>query len=181
MSVARTHHTEDYTCMSNHHFKDKRLSLKAKGLLSLMLSLPDTWDYNIKGLATLSSDGETAVRSAVTELEDYGYVKRTPIRVNGRIADWEYDIYELPLVENPQVENPLQENKDNKILKNQILIDEIKTISKDIVQTPTYCDKIKPKKKNLYEQCIDLINDFTEDEILREYLVQFLKICLENF
>ena len=63
MSTVRVKHTEDYTVMSNYHFKEKSLSLKAKGLLSLMLSLPDYWDYSIAGLVTLSSDVETAVRS----------------------------------------------------------------------------------------------------------------------
>ena len=73
MSVARTHHTKDFTCMSNYHFKDRSISLKAKGLLSLMLSLPDTWDYSIAGLASLSNDGETSVRTTLKELEEHKY------------------------------------------------------------------------------------------------------------
>ena len=62
--------------MSNHHFKNKNLSLKAKGLLSLMLSLPDDWNYNMKGLATLSKDGIDSVRTAMKELENQGYVEK---------------------------------------------------------------------------------------------------------
>lgn len=131
MSVARTHHNKNYTCMSNVHFQDKNLSLKAKGLLSLMLSLPEEWNYSVKGLASLSSDGETAVRSAVKELEDFGYLERHEIRNNGRIVDWEYDIYEIPLVESPLLDLPIQENLvqeniDNKVHKNEVL-KEIKT------------------------------------------------------
>lgn len=96
MSVFRVHKTNNYTTMSNYHFKDKRLSLKAKGLLSIMLSLPDDWDYSAHGLATLSSDGETAVRNGLHELEEKGYLERTPIRNKGIFKDWQYDIYELP-------------------------------------------------------------------------------------
>lgn len=177
MSVVRVHHTKDYTCMSNYHFRDKELSLKAKGLLSLMLSLPDDWDYSVRGLATLSSDGEASVGTAIRELEEHGYVTRTQIKENGKIIDWEYDIYEIPHRENPQVEIPLLENQDNKILKQSNTKKLINTISKDIVDTTK---KSSTKKPNLYEKCVSKINDFTDDEILREYLIEFLKKCLEN-
>ena len=70
--VFRVNRTKDYTVMSNHHFKNKNLSLKAKGLLSLMLSLPDDWNYSIKGLVTLSKDGRDSVMAALKELESEG-------------------------------------------------------------------------------------------------------------
>lgn len=72
--VIRVERTKNFTVMSNHHFKNKELSLKAKGLLSLMLSLPDDWNYSMKGLATLSKDGIDSVRTAMKELENQGYV-----------------------------------------------------------------------------------------------------------
>lgn len=72
--IIRVERTKNFTVMSNHHFKNKNLSLKAKGLLSLMLSLPDDWNYNMKGLATLSKDGIDSVRTAMKELENQGYV-----------------------------------------------------------------------------------------------------------
>lgn len=68
--IIRVERTKNFTVMSNHHFKNKNLSLKAKGLLSLMLSLPDDWNYNMKGLATLSKDGIDSVRTAMKELEN---------------------------------------------------------------------------------------------------------------
>lgn len=74
--IIRVERTKNFTVMSNHHFKNKKLSLKAKGLLSLMLSLPDDWNYNMKGLATLSKDGIDSVRTAMKELENQGYVKK---------------------------------------------------------------------------------------------------------
>ena len=78
--VFRVERNKNFTVMSNHHFKNKDLSLKAKGLLSLMLSLPEDWNYNIQGLASLSRDGIDSVRSAIKELEHYGYVERNIIR-----------------------------------------------------------------------------------------------------
>ena len=74
--IIRVERTKNFTVMSNHHFKNKKLSLKAKGLLSLMLSLPDDWNYSMKGLATLSKDGIDSVRTAMKELETQGYVEK---------------------------------------------------------------------------------------------------------
>ena len=91
MSTFRVNKNVNYTVMSNHHLQDKRLSLKAKGLLSYMLSLPDDWDYSLKGLTTGCRDGIDSVRSAVHELEDCGYLCRSKVRdARGRIIDYNY-------------------------------------------------------------------------------------------
>ena len=111
MAVYRIHKDNNYTVMSNLHLRNKRMSWKAKGLLSTMLSLPEKWDYSIHGLETLASDKETATRTGLTELEQFGHLVRKPIKSNGKIIDWQYDIFEKPLVENPQVEKPLVENQ----------------------------------------------------------------------
>ncbi len=96
--VFRVERNKNFTVMANYHLKDKRLSLKAKGLLSVMLSLPDDWNYNMKGLARLSRDGLDSVRSTVNELERYGYVTRHRIRTEtGQLADTEYLVRERPL------------------------------------------------------------------------------------
>lgn len=102
MSVFRIHKTENYTVLSNYHFKEKNMSLKAKGLLSLMLSLPDTWQYSISGLAKLSKDGKDSVMSALAELEEFGYLHRERV-VNdkGQFSGVQYDIYEQPQPKNP--------------------------------------------------------------------------------
>ena len=85
---------KNFTVMSNHHFKNKDLSLKAKGLLSLMLSLPEDWNYNMQGLASLSRDGINSVRSAIKGLEYYGYVERNMIRNEyGLFTGTEYIIF----------------------------------------------------------------------------------------
>jgi hypothetical protein len=98
--IFRVERTKNFTVMSNHHFKNKNLTLKAKGLLSLMLSLPDDWNYNMQGLATLSRDGIDSVRSAIKELEHHGYVERHRLRNEyGFYGDTEYIIREVPLGE----------------------------------------------------------------------------------
>ena len=120
MAVFRVEKTKDYTIMSNHHLKDRRLSLKAKGLLSMMLSLPKEWDYTLKGLARISREGVDAIREAVRELEQAGYVVRSRTRnPKGQLANAEYVIYEHPMPasrsapkparEKPVLENPTQE------------------------------------------------------------------------
>lgn len=112
MAVIRVNKTKDFTVMSNAHFKEREMSLKAKGLLSLMLSLPDEWDYSIVGLATLSKDGDKGTRQALIELEKLGYVKRTPAKdEKGRFAGYDYDIFENPLEKSPLTEKRSTEKR----------------------------------------------------------------------
>lgn len=120
MAKFTIHKTKDYTVLSNYHFRDKGLSLKAKGLLSLMLSLPEDWDYSIEGLVRLSSDAKSSVGSGLKELEENKYLVRKPIRDKSKIIDWEYNIYEQGIenalltdfqeVDNQEVENLEVEN-----------------------------------------------------------------------
>lgn len=141
MSTFRVNKNVNYTVMSNHHLQDKRLSLKAKGLLSYMLSLPDDWDYSLKGLTIGCKDGIDSVRSAVHELEDGGYLCRSKVRDSrGRIIDYNYEVFELPqkeLIEKrpapvpnlpssenpmsgfPTLENPTQQNTNKQNTKRQ--------------------------------------------------------------
>ena len=114
MSVFRINKTNNYTVMSNHHFKEKKMSLKAKGLLSLMLSLPDDWDYSISGLATLSKDGKDSIMSALGELEKFGYLTRTRLtNEKGQFAGVEYNIFEIPQPKNPISEKPNSANENS--------------------------------------------------------------------
>jgi hypothetical protein len=114
MTVFRVHKNENYTVLSNYHFKEKEMSLKAKGLLSLMLSLPDTWDYSAAGLVKLSKDGKDSVNGALKELETFGYLKRSQaFNENGTFGGYNYEIYESPntdiKTETPTTEKPLAE------------------------------------------------------------------------
>ena len=132
MAIFRVEKSKNYTVMSNCHLRDKRLTLKAKGLLSQMLSLPDDWDYTLKGLSFINREKIDAIREAVKELETAGYIVRSRERdEKGRLRGADYVIYEtpqpasdLPTLENPTLdnptlekptlENPTQLNKDNK-------------------------------------------------------------------
>lgn len=107
MAVIRINKTADYTVMSNAHFKEKEMSLKAKGLLSMMLSLPDNWDYSISGLVALSKDGKDSVMNALNELEQFGYLLRTKkTDEKGRFAGYDYDIFEKPQTGKPNAGKP---------------------------------------------------------------------------
>lgn len=96
MPVFRVKKTKNYTVMSNKHLRDKHLSLKAKGLLSQILSLPDDWDYSIEGLAKLNDVGRDAIRSAIRELENAGYIERRKKKDEHGQFFVEYIIYEIP-------------------------------------------------------------------------------------
>lgn len=113
MTVFRVEKTKDFTVMSNHHLRNKTLSLKAKGLLSLMLSLPEDWDYTTKGLAQICKEGVDSISTALKELEKHGYLTRHRIRYkNGQLGDVEYTIHESPFDHNERGISPDQENPE---------------------------------------------------------------------
>lgn len=113
MSIIRVNKTKNYTVLSNHHFKEKAMSLKAKGLLSLMLSLPDDWNYSIAGLVSLSKDGKDSVMAALAELEKFGYLNRLrTTNSKGQFSGVEYNIYEEPQKEIPVAEKPNEDNEN---------------------------------------------------------------------
>lgn len=114
MPVFRVQKNENYTTMCNYHLRDKSLSLKAKGLLSMFLSLPDSWHYSVRGLVAISKENRSSIMSGLKELEAAGYLVRNQRRdSSGRMADIEYIISELPTVspwsENPTTDNPTSE------------------------------------------------------------------------
>ena len=135
MAVFRVERTQNYTIMSNYHLRDKSISLKAKGLLSQMLSLPEDWDYTLTGLAKINQEGKDAIRAAVVELERAGYIYRCQtVDKAGKFSSNEYIIRErpvpvppagpssaLPSSENPTTEYPAAgrhaAEKDTEIIK----------------------------------------------------------------
>ena len=119
MAVFRVERNTGYTVMSNHHLRNKELSLKAKGLLSQMLSLPEDWDYTLSGLSYINRESIDAIRTAVWELEKAGYITRRQGRdEKGKMTAIEYTIYEqpqppaldCPVLENPTADKPILEN-----------------------------------------------------------------------
>ncbi|WP_287587215.1 DUF6017 domain-containing protein [Mogibacterium sp.] len=123
MAVFRVEKNKGYTIMSNHHLRNKELTLKAKGLLSQMLSLPENWDYTLAGLSHINKESIDAIRTAVLELEKAGYIKRSQGRdEKGKMTAITYTIYEQPqspVLNYPVSENPTSENptSDNPILE----------------------------------------------------------------
>ncbi len=130
MAVLRIEKTRDYTVRSNHHLRNAGLFLKSKGLLSMMLSLPEDWNYTTRGLSKICKEGTDSIGSALNELERAGYIVRNRLRDSkGKIVDVEYVIYEIPHppdtdqpcedepdtacpnTENPDMDNPCMENR----------------------------------------------------------------------
>lgn len=147
MSVIRVEKTKNYTVMSNYHFKERGMSLKAKGLLSLMLSLPPDWDFTLTGLVTLSKDNVTAVRTALKELQEFGYLvitKSYPGETESGRIEYDYTVYEFPQVEEKQpVENLYVENQT------QLSTQELSTKNKELLDTKVSNRGFsKPKQEN---------------------------------
>ena len=110
MSVFRVEKNKEYTVMAKYHLKEKEMSLKAKGLLSLMLSLPDDWDYTIEGLISICKESETAIKSILSELKEFGYLEIKKIQNEKGQFEYQYNIYEKPEGKKPEVENPPVDN-----------------------------------------------------------------------
>lgn len=173
MSVIRIHKTNNFTVMSNYHFKEKKMSLKAKGLLSLMLSLPDDWNYSVSGLVRLSKDGKDSVMTALAELEKFGYLSRAQmVNDKGQFSGIEYNIFEQPQQEkaiaakqdaanqvsvNQDAEKPLQLNTNQSITKN----------NKDINKSNTK-QEAAISDDDMYELLLD-IDDIDLAELYRSY------------
>ena len=122
MAVFRVEKNHSYTVMANHHLRDERLSLKSKGLLSVILSLPDDWRISIEGMTQFSADGKDAIRSAIRELTDAGYITRAQTHSEaGTFSGYDYIVHEtpaaspssgFPTMEKPTTENPTQRNTE---------------------------------------------------------------------
>lgn len=158
MSVIRVEKTKNYTVMSNYHLKEKKMSLKAKGLLSLMLSLPDDWNYSIVGLVAICKENETAIKSTLKELQEFGYViveKIMPDKTESGRIEYVYNIFEKPKQEGKK------QGVENLPLEIQCVENQVQLNTKQLNTNKT---NTKEKKKIIKK-------DFSE---------MILKICLEN-
>lgn len=178
MAVFKINKTKDYTVMSNYHLKDQNLSLKAKGLLSLMLSLPENWDYSVAGLKAICKEAINTINEILHELERNKYLKRNKIYKNGKISEWEYNIYENPdlYLKNEDIENQDIEKQDIEncvqLNTNKSIINKLNTnkeIYIGIFDTWNAQNVIKHKELNQeIEKVIDkLLKVYTEEDIKR--------------
>ena len=193
MAVFRVQRTSDYTVMSNYHLRDKNLTLKSKGLLSMMLSLRDDWNYTTRGLAAISKEGVDAIGTALKELEIAGYITRRQLRgANGRICDTEYTIYERPQhretppgTDSPDTENPdmVEPDMDKPGLENPAELNTKKSSTQRSITHLSSTDSIpfredaaasppEPKRRDAdmteIESYRELILDNIEYDLLRE-------------
>lgn len=190
MAVIRVNKTDNYTVMSNHHLRDKRLTLKAIGLLSKILSLPPDWDYSVAGLEAICKEKRTAVESALKELKGYGYIvvtKLTPDKTESGRIEYVYDVYEQPKSKKLISENLILENQATEIqgvenlgveflgVENQEQLNTNK-LNKDklikekinddvVVLSQRLSDKDWEKLDNRYENIVDLI-DMIDNQVV---------------
>lgn len=174
MSVFRVNKTKDYTVMSNHHLRDSALSLKAKGLLSMMLALPDDWDYSVNGLVAICKEDVRAVKSALAELKEHGYLVVTKLYPNGerKRIEYVYDIFEKPQevhsqeVHNQEVQNVAVENVS---LRNDT---QLNTEESNTKESNTNNKKKERKSASSFDAIIDA---YTDNPSTRELLGEWLQ------
>lgn len=187
MAVCRVEKNKNYTTMSNFHLRDPNLSNKARGLLSTMLSLPDSWDYTTRGLAAICKDGVDGITAQLKELEQYGYLIRHRIRdSNGRIVDMEYIIYEQPHTASPDTEKPYMVKPDMALprLENPAQINIDKRITDesntDLSNThsilsdearPSVLAALEAKRKETEYRDMDMYREIIKENICYEYLL----------
>lgn len=176
MSVIRTIKNDNYTTMCNTHLRDKNLSLKAKGLLSMMLSLPDKWHYSVKGLEGICKESKNTINSVLNELEDNNYLVRRRRYCNGKISEWEYIIFEnnenhdeeLLHLKNEDIENEDIEIQD---IENRDVYKITKELSTNRLNTNEY-----KEKNNKKESVNSVIAEYTENKDLQDALHGFVEM-----
>lgn len=163
MAVIRIQKTDNYTVMSNHHLRNKEMSLKAKGLMSLMLSLPPNWDYSIGGLVAICKESHTSIRSALKELEENNYLIRERKNNEKGYFIYEYTLYEVPT---PHTDNQhtVEKHAENGHTENR------REISKEELNTDKLNTDVISKEKNIKEILISLVNDIDLIELYEEYI-----------
>lgn len=163
MAVFRIEKNKNYTVMANYHLRDISLSLKAKGLLSLMLSLPEGWDYTTKGLACICKDGVDSICSTVKELEKAGYVQRRRLRNElGHLTEIEYTILEKPVrpasPENPPVPDSASKAGKTPKRENPVLDDPVLDLPEQAIPEQEEPEQEKPSQLNIQESITDELN-----------------------
>ena len=201
MAIFRVERNKGYTVMSNHHLRNKELSLKAKGLLSQMLTLPENWDFTLAGLAHINREKIDAIREAIKELERAGYIVRSRKRdEKGRLQSADYVIYEQPpeivedeppleldsptlenptldnpILENPTLENPMQLNKDIQITE-KTNTDLLNTDSIPIPSpAPPPCEQEKKRTEAKSQSAVDIYREIIKENISYDILAEDMR------
>lgn len=177
MSVIRVNNTKGFTVMSNYHFQDKEISLKAKGLLGLMLSLPSNWDYSVNGLVAIVKENKAAVQTVLKELEEHKYLKRTRVQDETGRFDYIYDIYEKPYDKLPWTENPCTVVQCTEVpcTENQPQINTNKQNTNKQNTKELNTNEYK-EKNNKKESVNSVIAEYTENKDLQDALHGFVEM-----
>lgn len=175
MSTIRVNNTKGFTVMSNYHLQDKEISLKAKGLLGLMLSLPSNWDYSVNGLVAIVKENKAAVQTALKELEEHKYLKRTRVQDETGRFDYIYDIYEKPYDKLPWTENRCTDIQctENRCTENQPQINTNKQNTKEL-NTNRLNTNNSLGEKGKKETVNSVIAEYTESQDLQDALHDFV-------
>lgn len=177
MAVIRVNNTKGFTAMSNYHFQDKEISLKAKGLLGLMLSLPSNWDYSVNGLVAIVKENKAAVQTALKELEEHKYLKRTRVQDETGRFDYIYDIYEKPYDKLPCTENQCTDIQCTEVqcTENQPQINTNKQSTNK--QNTKELNTNEYKEKNIKKESVNsVISEYTENKDLQDALHGFVEM-----
>lgn len=177
MAVIRVNNTKGFTVMSNYHFQDKEISLKAKGLLGLMLSLPSNWDYSVNGLVAIVKENKAAVQTALKELEEHKYLKRTRVQDETGRFDYIYDIYEKPYDKLPCTENRCTDIQCTEVqcTENQPQINTNKQITNK--QNTKELNTNEYKEKNIKKESVNsVISEYAENKDLQDALHGFVEM-----
>lgn len=175
MAVLRKIKKTDFTVIDNNIFKNKKLSLKGKGMICTMLSLPDDWNFNEEGLTELSNDSRTGIRNTLNELMEFGYLTRKQLKdSNGKFTNMEYTIYEEPLYQKPITVEPMSVKVHNKILNNKELNNKRK---KENIKEKKETYGTYGRVKLTIDEYMRLVNEYGEDFIKQqiEYLDEYIE------
>lgn len=177
MALIRVNNTKGFTVMSNYYFQDKEISLKAKGLLGLMLSLPSNWDYSVNGLVAIVKENKAAVQTALKELEEHKYLKRTRVQDETGRFDYIYDIYEKPYDKLPCTENRCTDIQCTEVqcTENQPQINTNKQNTNK--QNTKELNTNEYKEKNIKKESVNsVIAEYTESKELQDALHGFVEM-----
>ena len=191
MAIIRAKKNKNYTTMSNFHLRDGRLSLKAKGLMSIILSLPDNWNYSIEGLVSICKENKTAVNNALKELKDCGYVKVDkimPDKTKSKKIEYIYTIFEKPQVKNNEKQDTTNQDIDNQDIDNQdigfLYLENLALENQPQSNTKESNTKelnTKNKKESVKEKTLKRFSPPTLEEVRAYCLEKNIKVDPERF
>jgi DnaD/phage-associated family protein len=183
MAIFRVHKTKNFTTINNYLIRDDNLKLKDKGMLLVLLSLPENWDFSVAGLEVICKEARNTINSILNNLEEYGYLERKKIYHNGKIKEWRYDIYEIPkhlYRKNEDIENQYIENEDikndtqlntNKLNKEELIKDKL-NITTTTIDNESLYDYLQKNGFVLAPIHYEVVANWKDNELTRHAIKQ---------